>query len=96
MLGNETYGLEPLPKSVNNDHILYRLRDIESEPVTCGVIDEAESTHHEEPFHPAHTLTSLLRVSLATLITFVVTFQDGNGLRVDGALPIVFFFYFLF
>nr|XP_043869842.1 disintegrin and metalloproteinase domain-containing protein 9 [Solea senegalensis] len=61
MLGNETYGLEPLPQSATNDHILYLLKDVQSEPVTCGVLGEAESIQNHEAFDPDHSLTSLLR-----------------------------------
>uniref|UniRef100_A0A8C2WZP5 ADAM metallopeptidase domain 9b n=1 Tax=Cyclopterus lumpus TaxID=8103 RepID=A0A8C2WZP5_CYCLU len=49
LLGNETYGLEPVPQSATNDHLLYLLKDSEG-PVTCGVVDEASSTQSHEPF----------------------------------------------
>uniref|UniRef100_A0A8C2X518 ADAM metallopeptidase domain 9b n=1 Tax=Cyclopterus lumpus TaxID=8103 RepID=A0A8C2X518_CYCLU len=60
LLGNETYGLEPVPQSATNDHLLYLLKDSEG-PVTCGVVDEASSTQSHEPFEPGNSLTSLLR-----------------------------------
>lgn len=61
MLGNETYGLEPVPQSVTNEHLLYRLADIQSGPVTCGVVHEASSTRTHELFEPGQSLTSVLR-----------------------------------
>ncbi|XP_044033961.1 disintegrin and metalloproteinase domain-containing protein 9 isoform X2 [Siniperca chuatsi] len=61
LLGNETFGLEPVPQSVTNEHILYLLKHIQSEPVTCGVVSEAASTQSHEPFEPGQSLTSLLR-----------------------------------
>nr|XP_019938468.1 PREDICTED: disintegrin and metalloproteinase domain-containing protein 9-like [Paralichthys olivaceus] len=61
VFGNETYGLEPLPQSETNEHVLYLLRDIKSEPVICGVVDEAASTQSHEAFGPGQSLTSLLR-----------------------------------
>lgn len=61
LLENETYGLEPVPKSTSNEHILYLLRDVHSEPVTCGVVSEAASTETHSPFEPGRSLTSLLR-----------------------------------
>ncbi|XP_039643439.1 disintegrin and metalloproteinase domain-containing protein 9 [Perca fluviatilis] len=61
LLGNETYGLEPVPQSATNEHLLYLLKDIQSEPVTCGVVSEAASTQSHEPFEPGKSLTSLLR-----------------------------------
>ncbi|XP_049916706.1 disintegrin and metalloproteinase domain-containing protein 9 [Epinephelus moara] len=61
VLGNETYGLEPVPQSATNEHLLYLLKDSESGPVRCGVVSEAESTQSHEPFEPGQSLTSLLR-----------------------------------
>uniref|UniRef100_A0A8D2ZLR9 Disintegrin and metalloproteinase domain-containing protein 9-like n=1 Tax=Scophthalmus maximus TaxID=52904 RepID=A0A8D2ZLR9_SCOMX len=61
VFGNETYGLEPLPRSATNEHILYLLKDVQSEPVTCGVVNEAASTQSHEAFDPGQSLTSLLR-----------------------------------
>ncbi|XP_042363909.1 disintegrin and metalloproteinase domain-containing protein 9 [Plectropomus leopardus] len=59
--GNETFGLEPVPQSSTNEHLLYLLKDTQSEPVTCGVVNEASSTQSHEPFEPGKSLTSLLR-----------------------------------
>ncbi|XP_023269129.1 disintegrin and metalloproteinase domain-containing protein 9-like isoform X1 [Seriola lalandi dorsalis] len=61
IFGNETYGLEPMPESATNEHLLYLMKDVQTEPVTCGVVGEAESTQSHEPFEPGHSLTSLLR-----------------------------------
>ncbi|XP_035468690.2 disintegrin and metalloproteinase domain-containing protein 9 [Scophthalmus maximus] len=61
VFGNETYGLEPLPRSATNEHILYLLKDVQSEPVTCGAVNEAASTQSHEAFDPGQSLTSLLR-----------------------------------
>lgn len=70
VLGNETYGLEPVPQSATNEHLLYLLRDIQSDPVTCGVVgDAASSGPSHEPFEPSGSLTSLLRVCVATVKT---------------------------
>ncbi|XP_038591463.1 disintegrin and metalloproteinase domain-containing protein 9 [Micropterus salmoides] len=62
ILGNETYGLEPMPQSATNEHILYLLKDIQSEPVACGVVSEADTSKQSyEPFEPGQSLASLLR-----------------------------------
>ncbi|KAK5850999.1 hypothetical protein PBY51_001827 [Eleginops maclovinus] len=61
ILGNETYGVEPIPQSTTNEHILYLLEDSQSEPTTCGVVSEASSTQSHEHFEPGQSLTSLLR-----------------------------------
>ncbi|KAK5906097.1 hypothetical protein CgunFtcFv8_001991 [Champsocephalus gunnari] len=61
ILGNETYGVEPVPQSTTNEHILYLLDDSQVEPTTCGVVSEASSTQSHEPFEPGQSLTSLLR-----------------------------------
>ncbi|TKS89752.1 Disintegrin and metalloproteinase domain-containing protein 9 [Collichthys lucidus] len=61
LLENETYGLEPVPRSTTNEHLLYLLKDLQSDHVTCGVVGEAASTQKHEPFEPGQSLTSLLR-----------------------------------
>ncbi|XP_034426955.1 disintegrin and metalloproteinase domain-containing protein 9 [Hippoglossus hippoglossus] len=61
IFGNETYGLEPLSQSATNEHVLYLLRDVKSEPVICGVVDEAATRQSHEAFDPGQSLTSLLR-----------------------------------
>ncbi|XP_060951061.1 disintegrin and metalloproteinase domain-containing protein 9 [Limanda limanda] len=61
IFGNETYGLEPLSQSATNEHVLYLLRDVNSEPEICGVVHEAASRQSHEAFDPGQSLTSLLR-----------------------------------
>ncbi|XP_034563937.1 disintegrin and metalloproteinase domain-containing protein 9 [Notolabrus celidotus] len=61
IIGNETYGLEPVQQSETNDHLLYPLKDDQSEPFTCGVAREAASEQSYEPFEPSQSLTKLLR-----------------------------------
>uniref|UniRef100_A0A3Q0QTG9 ADAM metallopeptidase domain 9b n=1 Tax=Amphilophus citrinellus TaxID=61819 RepID=A0A3Q0QTG9_AMPCI len=61
IFGNETFGLEPVPESTTNEHLLYLLKDVQTEPTTCGVITEAPSVPSHEPFEPGQSLTSLLR-----------------------------------
>ncbi|XP_041829179.1 disintegrin and metalloproteinase domain-containing protein 9 [Melanotaenia boesemani] len=60
-LENETFGLEPVPQSTTNEHLLYLLKDIQSEPVTCGVIGADASMPRHENFEPGQSLTALLR-----------------------------------
>lgn len=65
LLDNETYVLEPVPQSPTNDHLLYLLKDVQSEPFTCGVNDEAASSAHgHKHFNAGQTMTSLLRVRI--------------------------------
>uniref|UniRef100_A0A3Q1GMD2 ADAM metallopeptidase domain 9b n=1 Tax=Acanthochromis polyacanthus TaxID=80966 RepID=A0A3Q1GMD2_9TELE len=66
LLGNETFGLEPAPQSATNEHLLYLLKDIQSEPVTCGVVGEAQSTPSHEPFEP--DLTGFFYVELVLVV----------------------------
>ncbi|XP_071763900.1 disintegrin and metalloproteinase domain-containing protein 9 [Centroberyx gerrardi] len=61
LLDNDTYGLEPVPESPANEHLLYLLRDSQSEPFTCGVTSETASAESHSPFDPDHSVTSLLR-----------------------------------
>lgn len=70
VLENETYIVEPVPQSASNQHLLYLLRDIQSDPVTCGVVDEdASSSHSPKHFDPGQTLTSFLRVRIIAALT---------------------------
>ncbi|CAJ1080263.1 disintegrin and metalloproteinase domain-containing protein 9 [Xyrichtys novacula] len=61
IIGNDTYGLEPVHMSATNDHFLYSLEDDQTEPFTCGVVSEEASEPSHEPFEPGQSLTSLLR-----------------------------------
>ncbi|KAF7669368.1 hypothetical protein LDENG_00199690 [Lucifuga dentata] len=58
-LGNEIYGLEPVLESATNKHLLYQMKDIQTEAFTCGVVSGTAST--PSPFQPGQSLTSLLR-----------------------------------
>ncbi|XP_056153446.1 disintegrin and metalloproteinase domain-containing protein 9 [Lampris incognitus] len=61
LLNNESYGVEPVPRSQTNDHLLYLLKDVQSEPFVCGVTSEASSSTSYSPFDPGRSITSLLR-----------------------------------
>uniref|UniRef100_A0AAY5KAX1 ADAM metallopeptidase domain 9 n=1 Tax=Esox lucius TaxID=8010 RepID=A0AAY5KAX1_ESOLU len=61
LLGNDSYGLEPIKQSSTNEHLLYRLEHSQSEPFFCGVTTEASQTESHSRFDPSHTLTALLR-----------------------------------
>ncbi|XP_068161738.1 disintegrin and metalloproteinase domain-containing protein 9 isoform X2 [Antennarius striatus] len=61
ILGNQTYGLEPVPQSPTKEHLLFLMEDVQTGPATCGVVDEAEDTTHQEPFEPGQSLVSMLR-----------------------------------
>uniref|UniRef100_A0A3P9LVE5 Zgc:174164 n=1 Tax=Oryzias latipes TaxID=8090 RepID=A0A3P9LVE5_ORYLA len=61
VLENDTFGIEPVPKSSTNEHILYHLNDTQYKTATCGVVNEAGSSPSYKPFEPDQTLVSLLR-----------------------------------
>ncbi|XP_028976432.2 disintegrin and metalloproteinase domain-containing protein 9-like isoform X1 [Esox lucius] len=61
LLGNDSYGLEPIKQSSTNEHLLYRLEHSQSEPFFCGVTTEASQTESHSHFDPSHKLTALLR-----------------------------------
>ncbi|KAL0964801.1 hypothetical protein UPYG_G00329130 [Umbra pygmaea] len=61
ILGNSSFGLEPVNQSTTNEHLLYRLEHTQSEPFFCGVTNEASQTETHSPFDPSHSLTALLR-----------------------------------
>ncbi|XP_068610910.1 disintegrin and metalloproteinase domain-containing protein 9 [Brachionichthys hirsutus] len=56
-LGNQTYGLEPVPQSPAEEHILFLLEDVQSGPVTCGLLDDAQ----RGPLEPGRSLVPTLR-----------------------------------
>ncbi|RVE59736.1 hypothetical protein OJAV_G00191540 [Oryzias javanicus] len=61
VLENDTFGLEPVPKSSTNEHVLYHFKDTQFKTATCGVVNEAGSSPSYEHFEPDQTLVSLLR-----------------------------------
>ncbi|XP_055085700.1 disintegrin and metalloproteinase domain-containing protein 9 isoform X2 [Periophthalmus magnuspinnatus] len=65
VLEDETYGLEPIPESTSNQHILYRLSDVNSESTTCGVVESEENydgqAQNQSHFEPGRFVPSLLR-----------------------------------
>ncbi|KAK0142131.1 Disintegrin and metalloproteinase domain-containing protein 9 [Merluccius polli] len=62
VLQNKSYGLEPVPQSLSNEHHLYPLQDVMSGHRVCGVTNEMPAAQeHHSPFDPGHTLSSLLR-----------------------------------
>lgn len=34
--GDESFGIEPLEGSSSDEHLVYRLEDVKTEPLTCG------------------------------------------------------------
>ncbi|XP_077595861.1 disintegrin and metalloproteinase domain-containing protein 9 isoform X1 [Stigmatopora nigra] len=61
IFANQSYGLEPVLWSATNDHILYRLSDIQTEAVNCGVVHQDVETPTHEPFQPKQAISALLR-----------------------------------
>ncbi|XP_051925476.1 disintegrin and metalloproteinase domain-containing protein 9 [Hippocampus zosterae] len=61
LLANDSYGLEPVPLSPTNDHLLYRLADVRTEAVTCGVVLEDAAAPKRQAFEPAQAISALLR-----------------------------------
>ncbi|XP_062855439.1 disintegrin and metalloproteinase domain-containing protein 9 isoform X2 [Trichomycterus rosablanca] len=49
---NTSFGIEPMQGSPANEHLVYRLEDVKTEPVTCGTphsdhgLKEASKSHH--------------------------------------------------
>uniref|UniRef100_A0A4W5NEP1 Uncharacterized protein n=1 Tax=Hucho hucho TaxID=62062 RepID=A0A4W5NEP1_9TELE len=73
LLGNQSYGLEPVKQSTNNEHLLYRLEHSQSEPFVCGVTNETSHTESHSPFDPSLSMTALLRVG------FVFHYTQRSG-----------------
>ncbi|KAJ8013639.1 hypothetical protein DPEC_G00031900 [Dallia pectoralis] len=61
VLGNNSYGLEPVNHSSTNEHLLYPLEHSQSEPFFCGVTNVATQTESYSRFDPSHSLKTLLR-----------------------------------
>lgn len=61
LVSNESYGIEPDPQSVDNEHLLYHLNHSQSEAFACGVTDEESRNETYSLFDPAISLSALLR-----------------------------------
>ncbi len=97
VLGNETFGLQPVPHSDTNEHLLYLLKDVQSEPVTCGVVDEAaSSTHSHEDFEPGQSLTSLLRVRGIDIHPWELFFRVSVGYKIKRGWRSKWFLFLLY
>ncbi|XP_058650239.1 disintegrin and metalloproteinase domain-containing protein 9 isoform X2 [Onychostoma macrolepis] len=44
LIGNNSYGLEPILHSKANEHLLFLLKDSQSEPFVCGLANETSSS----------------------------------------------------
>lgn len=82
---NKAFGLEPVPQSTTNDHLLYLLEDVQTEPITCGVVTEATSVPSHEPFEPGQSLTSLLRVKCSFVTsTYICSVKRLCNMKIIG------------
>uniref|UniRef100_A0A8C1KU77 Disintegrin and metalloproteinase domain-containing protein 9 n=1 Tax=Cyprinus carpio TaxID=7962 RepID=A0A8C1KU77_CYPCA len=59
LIGNNSYGLEPILHSKANEHLLFLLKDSQSEPFVCGLANETSSS--EDHSHSAD-MSMFLRV----------------------------------
>lgn len=59
LIGNEGYGLEPISHSKANEHLLFLLKDSQSEPFVCGLANETSPS--EDHSHYAD-MSMFLRV----------------------------------
>ncbi|XP_028822985.1 disintegrin and metalloproteinase domain-containing protein 9 isoform X2 [Denticeps clupeoides] len=57
LVGNASYGLEPVPQSSANEHLLFALKDSPSQPFVCGLTDGMDEVL--VPYSP--DLSKLLR-----------------------------------
>uniref|UniRef100_A0A3Q3ETK4 ADAM metallopeptidase domain 9b n=1 Tax=Labrus bergylta TaxID=56723 RepID=A0A3Q3ETK4_9LABR len=76
VIGNETYGLEPVEQSETNDHLLYLLNDDQTGPISCGVVSEDASTQSHEPFEPGQSLTKKRNLPLTSYVELVVVVDN--------------------
>ncbi|XP_061911325.1 disintegrin and metalloproteinase domain-containing protein 9 [Entelurus aequoreus] len=60
LFANESYALEPFPDSATNEHLLYRLSDVQTGPVSCGVLHEDTDTQSHELFEAGESMSTLL------------------------------------
>ncbi|KAI7796954.1 disintegrin and metalloproteinase domain-containing protein 9 isoform X2 [Triplophysa rosa] len=58
LMGNESYGVEPVPQSKANEHLLFLLKDSLQEPFVCGLADE---THQTEDISQQPSMSMFLR-----------------------------------
>lgn len=91
LIGNNSYGLEPILHSKANEHLLFLLKDSQSEPFVCGLANETSSS--EDHSHSAdmsmflrkkRNLPQTKYVELALVVDnlrFVFKNQDKTAVR---------------
>ncbi|KAJ8365563.1 hypothetical protein SKAU_G00143940 [Synaphobranchus kaupii] len=89
LIGNHSYGLEPAVQSKTFEHLLYPLKDSQSEQFVCGVTSEMSQSDVHTVHDPTLTMTRLIRkkrnLPLPRYIELVLVadkmrfdFKDGN------------------
>uniref|UniRef100_A0A3B4EV69 Disintegrin and metalloproteinase domain-containing protein 9-like n=1 Tax=Pundamilia nyererei TaxID=303518 RepID=A0A3B4EV69_9CICH len=59
--------------------------DVQTEPITCGVVTEATSVPSHEPFEPGQSLTSLLRVKCSFVTsTYICSVKRLYNVKIIG------------
>uniref|UniRef100_A0A8C6WWM8 Zgc:174164 n=1 Tax=Neogobius melanostomus TaxID=47308 RepID=A0A8C6WWM8_9GOBI len=78
VLEEESFGLEPLPGSTSNQHVLYALSDVHPGAATCGVSngEEDEVSSQTKPILNQDTLSP--HFCYNSFFTFPVRFQKKN------------------
>lgn len=75
LIGNEGYGLEPVLHSKANKHLLFLLKDGQSEPFVCGLANETSPT--EDHSHYAD-MSMFLRVRKFRIVLNILMFYKLN------------------
>ncbi|XP_048407157.1 disintegrin and metalloproteinase domain-containing protein 9 [Stegostoma tigrinum] len=47
LIGERSFGIEPLENSFTFEHLIYRLEDVQTEPFVCGVPHHSQSTNND-------------------------------------------------
>lgn len=70
LFGNESYGLEPILHSKSNEHLLFLLKDSQSEPFVCGLANET-SLSEDHSHYADMSMFSRVRKYRIALLTFL-------------------------
>nr|XP_055031596.1 disintegrin and metalloproteinase domain-containing protein 9 [Misgurnus anguillicaudatus] len=90
-LGNESYGVEPVPHSQANEHLLFLLKDNRPDPFVCGLANDiSQSEDHSQQLtmsmflRKKRTLPQTKYVELAIVVDhqrFVLKNQDKSAVQ---------------
>uniref|UniRef100_A0A8C1LU03 Zgc:174164 n=1 Tax=Cyprinus carpio TaxID=7962 RepID=A0A8C1LU03_CYPCA len=79
LIGNNSYGLERSLHSKTNEHLLYLLKDSQSEPFICGLANETSSSEDHSHYDDMSMFIRVGKYTKYVELVLVVDHQRVNG-----------------